>query len=47
VGWPTPGAESWIHPLHQLAQVRSRGRRQDIASMAKIVKVKVSQASIS
>jgi hypothetical protein len=35
------------HPLHQLAQDRARASRQDIASMTKIVKVKVSQASIS
>ena len=35
------------HPLHQLAQVRSRGSRQDIPSIAEIVKVKVGQACIS
>jgi hypothetical protein len=34
------------HPLHQLAQVRARGSRQDVASVAKIVKVEIGQASI-
>jgi UTRA domain len=35
------------HPLHQLAEVRACGSRQDIASMAKIVKVDIRQASSS